>query len=830
MLYFYYDYLQTLTMKPWLKITIGILSSILVIVIIGGYIFYQMLNTSLPVYEGTLRASGLKENVEVYFDSMAVPYIFAQNDEDAAFTLGFLHAQERMFSMDMMRRAGEGRLSEIFGEETVPFDKMLKTVGIYRTAQMIKNKMNPEVLNLLEAYSEGVNLYIAEKKNKYTFEFDVLDYQPYEWTPEHSIIVIRMIAWELNLSWWTDLAFTELVQKLGEEKVKEVLPGYPENAPTIIPEEIKTFSKINRSLIETDKSFRNFMGMNGTHIGSNSWVVNSAMSGSGKPIIANDPHLAFSAPGIWYAAVIKSPEWNAAGVTLPGVPGVVIGKNENISWTLTNIMSDDTDFYYETFDTSGTKYLQNGKWNDLIIIEDTIQVKDSDVVPLTIKLTHSGPIISEIHPYTFVFNNKERKYPMISMRWLGNELSDETDAFVGINKAKNWSEFVESIHKFNVPGQNFVYADNDGNIGYVFGGALPIREVNSTSFVFDGSNSKYDWKGFVNKNELPAIFNPKNNFIASANNKPAKDFKYHISNLWEPPSRIERITELLNFRQKHSAEDFMRYQYDITSPYARQITTYILNAFEKIKVTDKNLKQTLELLSDWNFEMNKFSQAPTIFLTFFKKLLRNIYYDEMGSDLFNQYVFLANVPYRNILELLEKNNSNWFDDINTEKRESRDEIIRKSISDALTYLEKNISTDLKEWQWGTLHKVTFKHPFSGNSGLLDGLIDIGPYSLGGDGTTIFNTEYSFSESIEEYPGFRHNPFENELGPSMRFIYDFAKPEEFFLILTTGQSGNVMSDHYSDMTRMWLEGKYMKIKTDDLSIKKPTKSLLILSPE
>jgi penicillin amidase len=815
-------------MKPWLKITIGITASLLLIIIIGGYIMYRMLNTSLAVYEGELRVNGLRENVEVYFDSLAVPYIIAKNDEDAAFALGYLHAQERMFIMDLIRRAGEGRLSEIFGMETIPFDKMFKTVGIYRTAKMIEKKMNPEVLNLLKSYSAGVNFYISEKKNKYSFEFDVLDYQPYEWEPVHSLIVIRMMAWELNLSWWTDFSFTELVQKLGEENVKEILPGYPENAPTIIPEEIKDFVQLKRSLIETDKSFRSFMGMTGTHIGSNNWVVNDDKSESGKPIIANDPHLAFSVPGKWYAAVIKSPGWNAAGVTLPGVPGIVIGKNEYISWTLTNIMSDDTDFYYEQLDSTHTKYFLDGKWKDLEIIEDTIIVKDGENFLFEILMTHRGPIISNVHPYSFIYNEDEKDYPPISIRWLGNELSDEMDAFIGINKAKNWPKFVESVQKFNVPGQNFVYADNSGNIGYIFGGALPIREVNSTSFVFDGTTSKYDWKGFVKRNELPSLFNPKQNFIASANNKTVKDFKYHISNLWEPPSRIERITELLNNQQKHSSEDFMHYQSDVTSLYAMQLTPYILNAFEGIKATDKNLKQSLELLSEWNFEMNKFSQTPTIFLSFYEQLMHNIYYDEMGSDLFNQYVFLSNIPYRNILELLEKNYSNWFDDVTTESRESRDVIIRKSLSDALTYLETNISSDLKNWQWGTLHKVTFKHPFSGNSGLLDKLIDIGPYEIGGDGTTIFNTEYSFSESIEEYPRFRHDPFENELGPSMRFIYDFANPEEFYLILTTGQSGNVMSDHYNDMTRLWLEGKYMKIKTDESSIRK-NKKLLNLFP-
>jgi penicillin amidase len=819
-------------MRTWFKFTIGIVTSLIIIFVVGGYIFYHTLTASLPVYEGELTAPSLKQQVNIYFDSLAVPYILAENDDDVAFALGYLHASERMFSMDLIRRAGEGRLSEIFGEETIPFDMMFRTVGIYRTAMMIKNKMHPETLKLLEDYSRGANFYLKEKKNKYPIEFDVLGYQPEEWKPEHSIIIIRMMAWELNLGWWTDLTFTEFVQKLGEEKVKEILPDYPQNAPTIIPTEIKKFAQVNSNFIETDKAFRKFIGMTGTHLGSNNWVVNSQMSASGKPIIANDPHLAYRAPGIWYAAVIKSPSWNAAGVTLPGVPGIVIGKNDNISWTLTNIMTDETDFYFETLDSSRTKYKLDDNWKDLEILRDTIKVRNSVGVPIEVKSTHRGPLISNIHPYNFIFNKEEITYPPISMHWLGNDFSDEMDAFLKINKAKNWNEFKSGVEEFNIPGQNFVYGDKDGNIGYLFGGALPIRSDNASTFLFDGSTSKSDWKGFVPRNELPYLFNPPANYIATANNKVIKDFKYHITNLWEPSSRIERITELLQAKEKHSDADYMKYQSDIQSPYARKIIPYIFSAFQNVDIKDENLQESLKLFREWSsfgYAMNKYLQTPAIFLTFFDKLMKNIYLDEMGEDLYNQYIFLANIPYRNVIELLEKPNSVWFDDVNTKEIETRDDIIRKSLTDALDELETTVSREVKDWQWGRIHKVTFKHAFSGVSWILDEVINIGPYEVSGDGTTIFNTEYPFYESIEKYPLFRHDPFECELGPSMRFIYDFAKPDEFYLILTTGQSGNIFSDNYSDMTNLFLKGKYMKLKTDDKSIEVQQNSLLRILP-
>jgi len=548
-----------------------------------------MLTSSLPKYSGEISAEGLSNQVEIYRDSMAIPYIIAGNEEGAAFALGYVHAQERLFTMDIIRRAGEGRLSEIFGHETVPFDKMFLTVGIKRIVQQNLKKIDPEEMKILEAYSRGINLYIKEAEGKYPVEFDILGYDPYEWKPEHTLIIGRMLAWELNISWWVDISFTHLVQKLGEEKVLEILPGYPENGPYIIPPELKSYPKITTDLIETDKAFRKFMGMDGTHLGSNNWIVNGSFSKSGKPIIANDTHLHFSAPGKWFAAVIRGGSWNVEGFTLPGVPAVLIGKNENISWAVTNIMLDDADFYIEKIDSSGKKYLFNQKWETIESYKEVIKVKDSTDVTLIIQSTHHGPIISDIHPFNFVYPDKNIPKASVSMQWLGSEFSDEIFSFIKINKAKNWNEFKSAFKTFSLPGQNFVFGDKAGNIGYLFGGRLPKRENVSPTFIYDGTTDKYDWKGFIQPVEMPSLFNPPENFIASANNKTIKDFKYHISNVWEPHSRYERIVELLSSKQKHSVEDYKKYQNDFISLYSKGITKHILGEFEKVEVKDKNL-------------------------------------------------------------------------------------------------------------------------------------------------------------------------------------------------------------------------------------------------
>ncbi len=806
-------------MKKWLKILIGAASVIFALIVFIVFLSYYLLNQTLPQYNGKVKAKGISSGVNIYRDSNAVAYIVAKDDMDAYFALGYVHAQERLFQMDITRRAGLGRLSEVLGSKTLAFDKMFRTLGLYQTVKRFYPKLHKESRAMLEAYARGVNAYIKEAKGKYQIEFDVLGYDPEPWQPEHSLLLVKLMAWELNISWWSDLAFTHLVQKLGLEKAQEIMPSYDENAPTIIPQEIKKFAEIPLDLIQVDKEFRKFTGFVGTHIGSNNWVVNGKLSESGKVLIANDPHLAFQAPGKWVVAVIRSNNFNVEGFTLPGIPGVVIGNNGNISWVLTNVMTDDCDFYVEKLDSSKQHYLFKNEWRPLEIHNDTIKVKDSSDVILTVRKTHRGPIISGIHTYNKLFPNEQQSKADLSIRWTAYEFSDEMYAFYLINRSMNWNEFKKGVKHFAVPGQNFVYGDKDGNIGYICGTRLPKRKFYSPTLVFDGTTDKYDWLGFVPYSEMPKLFNPKQNFIASANNKTVKNFKYHISNVWEPPSRIERITELLSSKEKFNVDDFRKFQTDFFSHYAKNITKYILQAYENTNVTDEKIKLALELFRNWDFVMDEHSQVPTIYAVFFQNLIKNIYQDEMGKNLMMEYVFLANVPFRNIPVLLEENKSGWFDDVNTPEMETRDDIIKKSLNEAIQELSKRFGDDITYWQWGKLHQVVFKHLFEKASPLVAKVVNIGPFPIGGDGTTIFNTEYSFTK-----------PYTNNLGPSMRYIYDFAKPGEFHFILPTGQSGNFYSDHYKDMTEKWLNGELIKVKTDIKTITSSGYDLLRIEPE
>ncbi|MFH1195955.1 MAG: penicillin acylase family protein [bacterium] len=806
-------------MKSPVKIVIGIVVSLLLIITTVVIISFVLVKGTLPKYNGNISIHGISSDVKIYRDSFAVPYIMAESEFDAAFAVGYVHAQERMFQMDLARRAVEGRLSEIFGSKALPVDKMFRTLGLTKIVDKNFDKYNEVSRKYLEAYSKGVNAYLTETDKNCGIEFDLLGYEPEDWKPSHSIYVSKLVSWLLNMSWWADIAFSDLVQKLGKEKVKEILPDYPENAPTIIPKSLASAKAVTNDFMNADKYVREFLGFTGTHIGSNNWAVNGSMSASGKPMVANDMHLAFSLPGIWYFAVIRSDNWNAEGITLPGTPYVVAGKNQDISWVMTNLMADDSDFYTETLDSTETKYFFNGQWKNLEIVTDTIKVKDSTDVIITVMKTHRGPIISDVHAYNVLYPDANKDRAKISMRWTAFDFSDDIFSFTSINKAKNWSEFKKALSYFSTPGQNFVFADKEGNIGYIAAAKLPIRNSNSPTLIFDGTTNEGDWIGYVPFDEMPMIFKPPQNFIASANNKAVADFKYHISNLWEPPSRIERINELLKSKKIHSVQDFKNYQMDFVSPFAREIAPFILDAFAGVELKDNNLKLALELFRNWDYEMNSQSQVPAIYHVFYYHLVKNIFLDEMGEQLLNEYAFISNIQHRVVTSLLNKNDSRWFDDINTPQIEKRDDILRGSMSEALDELEDKLGKDIADWQWGRLHQITFKHPFYGHAGILDELISIGPYEIGGDGTTLFNSEYSFDK-----------PYDCVLGPSIRFIYDFANPGELYFILPTGQSGHFASDHFNDMTNLWLNGGLLKIILDRSEIESSNYDLLILKHE
>ncbi len=804
-----------------IKILSGVFIVFLLLIIFSIFFINRIIKKSYPQTEGEIDLKGIKSEIKIYRDEFGIPYIEAENEDDLFFALGFVHAQDRLFQMDITRRAGMGRLSEILGSKALEFDLVFKTTGFDDIARKLFENSSPESKKICKAYTDGINAYLDYASGNFSIEFDLLNFQPEKWEPYQVYLIARLTAWELNLGWWVDVVYAQLQKKLSPEKLSQLIPDYPENAPTIISTKSKAdaknptqnFSQSQKNILSdqivkllnqfysNNIKARQILGMNETYSGSNSWAVSGKLSESGKPILANDPHLMYSVPSKWYIVSLNSPTLKVSGVTIPGSPSVVIGKNDKIAWGLTNLMLDDCDFFIEKLDSTGTKYFYNNEWKNLLVKIDTIKIKDSSDFIVEIKITHRGPLIQSTNKFLIDAKFSEA----ISMKWTGFDISDELLTFYKINKAKNYKEFRDALRTFNCPAQNFLCADIDGNIFYKAGGKIPVRNYSNFLYPLDGSVSSNDWSSYLNFDSQPEILNPETNFIATNNNPPTFEFKQIVGNLWEPHSRAERINQLLRSKSKFGVEDFKNFQVDVHSPFAKDISIQIVKAFENINIKNPNLNKAISLFKNWNGELKKYDPLSLVYNVFLIKLMENSFKDEMGDELYKQFLFVGNVPLRTIYQLLNKvypDSISIFDNIYTEKIETKEEIIRQSLAQTISKLEKNFGEDFSEWNWGKIHNVRFRHLFSGQNKLLDKMIDIGPYPIGGDQTTLLNTSFKY-----------YDPYENFLGPSMRQIVDLSNIDSSWIVITSGQSEHIGHKNYKDQSLKWLIGEYINFVTN-----------------
>lgn len=798
------------------KIFLGVGGTLFFFAVAVFLLGYYLSTRSFPQTNGSVSLAGIQNPVEILRDGYGVPHIFAHTEHDAFFAAGFVQAQDRLWQMEIIRRAGMGRLSEILGEPALKTDRMFRTLRLWKHAQQIAATLDDETRQALQAYADGVNSYIGEHRGKYPLEFDMLNIEPEPWSVEHSVVISRLMAWELNYARWVDVVFGVLVERFGPEKAVEVFPSWPNNAPVIVPPELKgkKIASLALQLLDADESYRKLLGATGFGYGSNSWVVAGSKSFTGKPILANDPHLLLFAPGRWYEMHLSSPTLDVEGAGLAGIPFVVVGHNRHIAWGVTNAMIDDEDFYVEQVDSvqRPTKYKFLNEWRPLAEEVDTIVVKDSKPVLLSIYSTHRGPIINRFEPSAELSNY------LLSMRWVGHEISNEARTFLLINRAKNWQEFQRALQTFACPAQNFIYADIDGNIGYYAAGKLPVRKSKGQTLPFAGWTDENDWKSFVPFEEMPHSYNPPEGFIATANNKIIDDsYPYHISTHWEPSWRVQRITELLKSQEKFSVEDFQRFQQDYLSPQAREIVPVILKAYDGRDVNDKRIQTALNYFRNWDYIMKKEDVSTSLFQSFFLASIRNTFQDEMGDRLLALYDTLASIPMVVMTKLLHQDSSAWFDNVSTSEIEKKDDIVRLSLEQAVHDLQTKLGGEVKEWQWGKLHTVEFSHVF-GASPILRRIFNVGPFEVGGSHSTVNKGDFKIGA-----------PFANTVGPSTRQIFDLSDPNNTRSVTPPGQSGQVFHRNYSDQIALWLNGLFKRVPMDKFVIEQTSHEVLILQP-
>jgi len=790
--------------------------------------------------ESDIAVEHLQAEVTLVRDGYGVPYIVAANEDDAWFGIGYAHAQDRLWQMDLMRRAGEGRLSEIFGRRALDYDRLLRTVGFARIARRIEQGLPQQTRKALQSYSNGVNACISAQKGRFPFEFDALGYEPEEWTPLHSILVVRMLGWELNLSMWTDIVYHEIADRVDSIRFAEIVPHYPTDAPTIIPggqrpetggwgssdnDTVRrdTSRSIGRAgmphapqvlasvphallrIVDLDRAARELIGIAGPQVGSNAWALAPGRSLSGGAMLASDPHLPHSAPCRWYQCVLMFPGTHLAGVTLPGIPFIVSGRNDSVAWGLTAMMADQTDFYVEAVDTiRRTAVLHDGAWETMTTIRDTINVRDSASVPMVVRTTRHGPVLSDVDPWVGIRQTSDpgwrsRKDTLVAMRWAGSNVTQELAALHGMNRASNLTTFTAATRLGGVPAMSIAYADARGTIAFVPSALIPIRAT--PLLPRPGWDSRYNWKGTLPLDRIPTHSNPASGYVACANNKVSNMLPFSVGDFWEDPSRATRLQELLREGEGIGVTDFIQIQADVVSPYMRYLVDYLLRAFPDSSRQGSAVQAALTVLRSWDGGMRDNGAEAAIAAVWLQTVVTMTYQDEMGDELFRRWAYLAQNPIR-ALRYHCAIDSRWFDNTRTSgRREQRDDILREALGIALDTLHRRLNTwDVRRWRYGDIHSVTFPHPF-GDRPDIRSIVNVGPFEVGGANGTINSGEWDFTR-----------PYTVRVGPTMRQIIDFSDTSVFVRsVVTTGASGQPLNEFYSNQTVLWLSNGYIALR-------------------
>lgn len=793
-----------------IKYAVGIIAVLILIVIGGGYYFIQM---RLPLINGEVKLTGLEKEVEIIRDKWGVPHIFAQNEKDMFFAQGYCQAQDRLFQMDFVRRVGRGRLAEILGPDLVETDHFLRVLSVMWPEERAEKALPPEHRWIFDAYTAGVNEFIRSHQNSLPLEFTILGYKPEPWKVTDWVYVVLYMGWDLNTGWKGDLVLMKLIDKVGKERAEQAMPSYPGGGPTIVPAGEWQSSELLPLIYPFDRLAENLSIHQSTPGGSNAWVLSGKKTTTGRPILCNDPHLGLTSPSIWYELHLKAGNFDVAGVTLPGVPGVLIGNNRDIAWGFTNVMLDDMDFYIEKINPeNANQYMYKGQWEDMKTIREVIKVKGGESVIKEIKITRHGPIINDVH--------KGLKHSL-AMRWNLNDGLGWVEGIIGLDRARSWEEFTDSVGRIFGPGQNIVYADKEGNIGFYTAGRIPLRaNKGEGALPMPGWNGKHEWRGYVPFKENPHLFNPKSGYIVEANNQTAPDdYPHYIGRNFVAKYRAERIVRLIEKKDKLSIADNRNIQNDIYVLEAAEIMPVIIEALDGIKEKDAETQKATEFLRTWDFISDEDSVACTIFHVLQMKLIRNIFLDELGGELFNQYLRATTNMSKGFQLVMSKKDSPWFEDVSTPMvNETRADIIRRSAKEALFELREKFGDDMGEWRWGKLHEHRSNHYVFKKVKYLDKFFNIGPFSLSGSKHTVAPAAYKY-----------HDPYISSHGASTREIIDFSNPGNNIRVITTGCSGHFNSEFFDNQSKLWRKGEYHPVLMDKKDVEKNAEGTLKLKP-
>ncbi|WP_181806687.1 penicillin acylase family protein [Streptomyces shenzhenensis] len=890
---------------------------VLVLAVIGG-VFYgaywsvSTVRASLPQTKGSITLDGLSGPVTVKRDGYGIPQIYASTDEDLFMAQGYVQAQDRFYEMDVRRHMTAGRLSEMFGKSQVKADEFLRTLGWDRVAkQEYDTKLSAATKKYLQAYSKGVNAYLQGKNGKdISLEYAALgfvnDYKPEQWTPVDSVSWLKAMAWDLRGNMQDEIDRALMTSRLGPQQIKDLYPDYPYSRNKAIVQQgqydevTKTFqggstsgsgsstttsgssatSSAGSALTSQLEGLYNVLdgvptavGVNGQGIGSNSWVVGGDYTITGKPLLANDPHLSASLPSVWYqmglhcTTISSKCQYDVTGYTFAGMPGVIIGHNADIAWGMTNSGVDVTDLYLEKL--SGDGYLYDGKTKPFTTRTETVKVAGGTSKKIVIRQTADGmPLLSDRDDELVQVGKKatvDTAAPDrgdgygIALRWTALDPGTTMDAVFALDKASDWDSFRQAAAQFDVPSQNLIYADTKNNIGYTLPGKIPTRSsADDGSIPAPGWDSKYKWTGFIKQDELPYEYNPKRGYIVTANQAVIdKDkYPYTLTTDWGYGTRSQRITDLIESKIKDggkiSTDDMRQMQTDTSSEIAKLLVPRLL----KINLDDKDVRAAQKLLEGWDYTQDADSAAAAYFNAVWRNILKLAFGNKLPKELRvkGQCLWVDKVDstgpvdedtkvrecgerdadqaqpdggdrwFEVVRNLMEKPNSDWWKTPagvgDRNKADNMDELFKRAMVDARWELTAKLGKDIDTWSWGRLHRLFLKNQTLGTDGpsIVQYILNRGPWKLGGGEATVDATGWNAAGGYGVV-----------WVPSMRMVVNLDDLDKSKWINLTGASGHAFSAHYTDQTGKWADGELLPWSFSDKAVDKSTSDTLVLKP-
>ncbi|PTX61400.1 penicillin amidase [Kordia periserrulae] len=791
-------------MKKAAKI-IGVL---ILIILIAGFIFYR---TLLPTYDGSFDIENIQEEVTIHYDTYGIPHIYAQNEEDAFTALGFVHAQDRLWQMEVIRRIAPARLSEIFGETTIDTDRFFATIGIDEASEITLQTAdkNSESYQLMQAYVNGVNQFIAQGATPVEFYLTGIDKTEFTVKDIHNIL--GYMAFSFAMAHKTDPLLTSIQQKLGDEYLADLGLEVDPNTTLIQnypPKKADTTKVKNTFIAAIDRILKPLPIPQ--FIGSNSWVLAPQRTATGKVLFANDPHIGFAQPSVWYEAHVHTPTYEIYGYHLAGIPFPLLGHNRKIAYGMTMFENDDIDFYWEENNpANASQYKTPNGYTDYTEVTKTIKVKDAEDVTLTVKRSHHGPILNGIA------DGIDFEQP-VAMSWIYTQRKNELlEACYIMSHANNQVEFEKSIPKIHAPGLNIMYGDAEDNIGWYTAGQLyELPENVNSKLILNGTSGENEPLRFLTTDENPRATNPPWNYVYSANNQPDSINGSLYPGYYLPENRAKRIVELIEANDKFTKDDMMNMLLDNTSKIHAKAIKDVVSLIENDGLSLKE-KEVATVLKNWNGENKLTDIAPTIYHRFIYQYLKNTFGDELDTTTFDM-LLKTHLCKRFTVPLLYQE-SIWYDNVATDKKETRKDILLKSFKEMVVLLEVQFGNNIQDWTWNKVHTVEHEHPI-GKVEMLRSYFNVGPFEVASTSETINNLGFHYDES---------GTYNVYFGPSTRRVIDFSDIENSMSILPTGQSGNPFSAHYDDQAEMYVQGKFRKMMLNTEEIKQNAKNTLTL---